>query len=101
VFVPLAVGVFLLFSPRLGLQTGGVLPTAGAILVGLNAGRALEFRRGRSGAMLRGLGIGIMLGAQFTHWSPVTDFLFLLGGGAVLATGIARRWRGRRELPPG
>jgi hypothetical protein len=34
--------------------------------------------------MLRGLGIGIMLGAQFTHWSRLTDFMFMLGGGAVL-----------------
>jgi class 3 adenylate cyclase len=100
VFVPLAVGVFLLFSPRFGLETGGVFPTAGAILVGLNLGRALEFMHGRRGAMLRGLGIGIMFGAQFTDWSRATDFMFLLGGGAVLAAGIARRRR-RPELPPG
>ena len=100
---PLAVGVFLLLSPRFGLQTGGVLPTAGAILVGLNVGRALDMKRGRRGALLRGLGIGLMFGAQLTHWSAVTDFLFLLGGGVLLAVGIASGRRSRRdpELPPG
>ena len=100
---PLAVGVFLLMSPRFGLHTGGVLPTAGAILVGLNLGRAIDMRRGKSGALLRGLGIGVMFGAQLTHWSPVTDFLFILGGGVLLAVGFTSRWRRRRdpELPPG
>jgi hypothetical protein len=100
---PLAVGVFLLLSPRFGLQTGGILPTAGAVLVGLNVGRALDLRRGGRGALLRGLGIGLMCGAQLTHWSAVTDFLFLLGGGVLLVVGIASgRRRGRDpELPPG
>src|SRR5262245_47813735 len=100
VLVPLAVGIGLLYSPQFGLQTGGVLPTAGAILVGLNVGRAIDLRRGSRGAAVRLLGLGIMAGAHFTHWSPLTDFLFLLGGGVVLATGIARRYRRPPSPPP-
>jgi hypothetical protein len=101
VATPLAIGAFLLASPSIGVATGGVLPTAGSILVGLSLGRALGLARGRRGTLLIGLGIGIAMGARFTHWSPATDFLFALGGGIVALQGIAARRRERyRELPP-
>ena len=107
ILTPLAVGVGLLASPDWGLNTGGVLPTGGAILVGLSLGRALGLRRRRPMQLL-GLGVGIALGAHFTHWSKVTDFMFLLGGGIVAAQSIvARRIARERErhdeherLPP-
>jgi len=100
VLVPFAIGVGLLSSPQLGIESGGLLPTAGAILVGLNFGRAIDLRRGTRGATLRFLGLGIMAGAHFTHWSQVTDFVFLLGGGVVFASGIARRYRAEPPEPP-
>ncbi|MFI5315152.1 MAG: adenylate/guanylate cyclase domain-containing protein [Myxococcota bacterium] len=103
---PLAVGVFLLASPSLAFPTAGVLPTVGSILVGLSAGRALGLARRRRGSLLIGLGIGIAMGARFTHWSPVTDLAFAIGGAIVALQGIAVRRRGRsrtraRGLPPG
>jgi class 3 adenylate cyclase len=94
ILTPLAVGIFLLQSPQLGLETAGVLPTGGAVLVGLSLGRALGLRRGRNMHLL-GLGTGIALGAHFTHWSRLTDFLFILAGGIVAAQGIAGRRRER------
>jgi class 3 adenylate cyclase len=100
--IPLAIGVFLLTSPTLGIGTGGVFPTAGGILVGLSLGRALGQARGRPGLMLIGLGIGIALGGRFTHWSPVTNLMFVLGGAIVALQGLGARRRGRsRRLPPG
>jgi hypothetical protein len=102
VATPLAIGVLLLASPSLAFQSGGVLPTAGSILVGLSVGRALGIARRRRGSLLIGLGIGIALGARFTHWSPVTDFAFVLGGAIVGLQGLVARRRSRmRELPPG
>jgi hypothetical protein len=93
VAIPLAIGVFLLASPGFGVQSGGVFPTAGAILTGLSAGRALGLARGRRGSLLIGLGIGIASGARFTHWSGVTDFLFVIGGVIVAVQGLAARRR--------
>jgi class 3 adenylate cyclase len=102
VATPLAIGIFLLSSPELGLRTAGVLPTAGSILVGLSVGRALAMKRGRHGLTLIGLGIGISMGARFTHWSPPTDFLFGLAGAIVALQGVViGRRRRSRELPPG
>ena len=97
---PLAVGVFLLASPSFGLHTGGLAQTGGAILVGLCLGRALGIVRGRRRTYLLGLGIGIAFGAQFTHWSTLTDFMFILGGVVVGVQGLSGRGA-RRELPPG
>ena len=69
--------------------TGGVAAHGGAILVGLTLGRVVERMRRRRGAMLVGLGIGLTLGALFTRWSTVTNFLFLLGGAIVLVQGLS------------
>jgi hypothetical protein len=96
VAIPLAVGAFLLSSPTLGIGTGGVFPAAGGILVGLSLGRA----RRRPGLMLIGLGIGIALGGRFTHWSPVTNLMFVLGGTIVALQGISLRRRGRSRRSP-
>ncbi len=96
VLTPLAVGIFLLSTPSLGIRTGGVFPTGGAILVGLFSGRALAKARGRGGYMLFGLGLGIASGAVFTNWSSVTDFLFVLGGAIVAAQGLGSGRRGSR-----
>jgi class 3 adenylate cyclase len=102
ILTTLAIGVGLLASPSWGLNTAGVLPTGGAILVGLSLGRALGLRRRRPMHLL-GLGTGIALGAHFTHWSRITDFMFILAGAIVAAQGIvARRMdRDRERLPPG
>ena len=92
---PLAIGIALNASDLFKVPSGGVLPTAGAILVGLSLGRALDRGR-RRGFMLTGLGIGILSGAQYTHWSSVTDLLFVLGGVIVMLQGFGMRRRARR-----
>lgn len=86
---PLLVGLFLLASPVLELPSGGLGPTAGAILLGLTLGRVMQALRRRPGYMLVGLGCGIALGALFTHWSSATNFLFVLGGAIVAVRGLA------------
>jgi class 3 adenylate cyclase len=91
----LVIGIALSSSSALQLPSGGVLPTAGAILIGLSLGRALDRGR-RRGFMLTGLGIGIAMGARFTRWSPATDLLFLLGGAIVALQGFGIRRRARR-----
>jgi hypothetical protein len=92
---PLAIGIALCSSSALQVPSGGVLPTVGAILIGISAGRALDRGR-RRGMMLIGLGIGIALGARFTRWSQLTDLLFGLGGAIVAIQGIGQRRRARR-----
>jgi len=92
---PLVVGIALSSSSALQVPSAGVLPTAGAILIGLSLGRALDRGR-RRGFMLTGLGIGIAMGARFTHWSAVTDLLFVLGGVIVALQGFGIRRRARR-----
>ena len=99
ILTPLALGAFLLASPRFGLNTAGVLPTAGSILVGLFLGRAIGLRRRRRTHLL-GLGAGIAFGAQLTHWSPATDFMFVLAGCIVAAQGLVARRLDREKLPP-
>jgi class 3 adenylate cyclase len=95
VATPLAIGIALSSSSVLQVPSSGILPTAGAILIGLSLGRAIDRGR-RRGFMLTGLGIGIAMGARFTHWSPVTDLLFGLGGLIVAIQGIGVRRRARR-----
>jgi hypothetical protein len=90
---PLLVGLFLLATPILFLQTAGIAPTAGAILTGLTLGRVTRQVRQRRGDVLVGLGIGIAFGALFTHWSVATNFLFVLGGAIVAVQGLARSRR--------
>src|SRR5262249_17690958 len=87
ILTPLAIGGCLIASPDWGLNTGGVFPTGGAVLVGLSLGRAIGLRRRRPMHLL-GLGTGIALGAHFTHWSRMTDFMFLAAGAIVAAQGI-------------
>jgi hypothetical protein len=86
---PLLVGLFLLASPLLELPSGGMGPTAGAILVGLSLGRVMQGLRRRRGDVLVGLGCGIALGALFTHWSSATNFMFVLGGAILAVRGLA------------
>ncbi len=90
---PLVIGLFLLAAPIV-LPSAGVFPTAGAILVGLTVGRMMKRIRRRRGDLLIGLGAGIALGAIFTGWSTVTNFLFLLGGAIVAVQGFALTRRG-------
>jgi len=86
---PLGVGLFLLAAPLLELPSSGLFPTAGAILLGLTLGRVMRRLRHRRGDLLIGLGCGIALGAVFTRWSSVTNFLFVLAGTIVAVRGIA------------
>ena len=95
ILTPLVVGIALSSSAALELPSAGVLPTVGAILIGLSFGRALDRGRGR-GFMLTGLGVGIAMGARFTHWSRVTDLLFVLGGVIVAVQGVGIRRQARR-----
>jgi len=97
ILTPLVIGGFLIASREYGFESAGVLPTAGAVLVGLSLGRARARRLGR-GWHLIGLGIGIAMGAHFTHWSKLTDFMFVLAGVIVGAQGL--RHRGPERLPP-
>ena len=92
---PLVIGLFLLAAPIV-LPSAGVLPTGGAILVGLTLGRVMKRIRRRRGDILIGLGAGIALGALFTHWSTATNFLFLLGGAIVAVQGFALSRRSDR-----
>jgi class 3 adenylate cyclase len=94
--VPLSVAGFLLLSPIILFPSGGALPTAGAILASVVAGRLWARRTGRAGDFLLVLGLGIASGALWTHWSRVTNGLFLLAGLIVAATGAGGR-RGRRS----
>jgi class 3 adenylate cyclase len=87
--IPLIVGIFLLLSPAILFRTGGVFPTAGAILVGTVLGRVWALRTGRPGGTRLGLGLGIALGGLLTGWSGVTNALFVLAGLIVAATGLA------------
>ncbi|HTO68472.1 MAG TPA: adenylate/guanylate cyclase domain-containing protein [Myxococcota bacterium] len=91
----LTLGLVLSSSAALQVPSAGLLPTAGAILIGLGLGLALDRGR-RLGFMLTGLGIGIALGARFTHWSSVTDLLFVIGGAIVAIQGFGIRARARR-----
>jgi class 3 adenylate cyclase len=89
--VPLTIGLFLLVSPVFFFSTGGVFPTAGAILTSVVLGRAWARTSGRRGRLLISLGAGIACGALFTQWSVVTDALFVLGGLVVAAVGVGQR----------
>jgi class 3 adenylate cyclase len=99
--VPLLVGLFLLLSPAVLFGTGGVFPTAGAILIGTVIGRVWSLRSGRPGGTRVGLGVGIACGGFLTGWSVVTNALFGMAGLIVAATGFGSlyRPRGAPELP--
>ena len=103
--VPGVLGVALILSDLLLFPSGGVLPTGGAILLGTVLGGVWTRLSGRRGNRLIGLGLGILSGALFTGWSGITDGMFVLGGLAVIASGVsmnfapptaARRRRGGR-----
>jgi class 3 adenylate cyclase len=90
--IPLVVGACLLASP-LGLfpfSTGGVFPTAGAVLAGVGFGRVWARRTGRRGYFLIALGAAITLGAVFTRWSNATNSGFILGGLITAACGVSK-----------
>ena len=87
------VGGALLVSPLMLFPTGGVFPTAGAILIAFAAGSAWSRHTRLRGNRMIALGAGIAMGAILTDWSGLTNGLFLLGG-LVVATvgfGINRR----------
>ena len=88
--VPLTIGAFLLASPLILFPSAGGLPTAGAILSSVMLGRVWAQRSGRAGNLLFALGIGIASGALLTHWSRVTNALFVLAGLIVAASGVGR-----------
>ncbi|MCG8591157.1 MAG: hypothetical protein MJE66_17845, partial [Proteobacteria bacterium] len=92
VLLPVGAGFALLLS-GLVMPTGGVLPTAGAVLLGDRLGLVWARITGRRARHQIGLGIGIACGALLTRWSGVTDALFLVGGGAVILSAISRRSR--------
>jgi class 3 adenylate cyclase len=90
---PLLVGLFLLATPLAGIESAGVAPTGGAVLVGLTLGRVAKRVRRRRGDTMLGLGIGLAFGALFTRWSVATDLLFLLAGAIVALQGVANTRR--------
>ena len=94
--IPLILGLFLLLSPAILVRTGGVLPTAGAILVSIVLGQVWGLRTGHSGHVQVALGVGIATGALLTGWSPVTNALFVLAGLIVAAVGIGGERRRKR-----
>ncbi|HME92080.1 MAG TPA: adenylate/guanylate cyclase domain-containing protein [Myxococcaceae bacterium] len=96
--IPLVVGVVLLLSPVVLFPTGGVFPTAGAILLGICFGRVWARLSGRPGNLLLGLGFSIATGALWTNWSRFTDSLFLIAGLIVMATGFSGRRRGSERV---
>jgi len=86
--VPLTIGAFLIASPLILFPSAGALPTGGAILSSVMIGRVWAQRSGRAGNLLLALGIGIASGALWTHWSRVTNALFVLAGVIVAASGL-------------
>ena len=98
ILVPVVVGVGLLLSDLLFVPSGGALPTVGAILLGAMLGGVWARLADRPGNRLVGLGLGIMAGALLTGWGPVTNYLFVLGGLAVVAWGVSRNFA-PPELP--
>jgi hypothetical protein len=85
------IGLLLLLSPLLLFPTGGVFPTMGSILLGQSIGWAWMERGGRRDLRFVPLGAGIAAGALWTHWSAVTNFLFIMAGLIVAAIGVGRR----------
>ena len=98
VLLMLILGGALLAAPLYLFPTGGVLPTAGAILAGVSIGVAWRRITGLRGHLLIPLGLGVAAGALLTNWSSVTNGLFLLGGLVLLATGISRNYL-ERTMP--
>jgi class 3 adenylate cyclase len=86
----MSVGVFLLLSPLIVFPTGGVFPTAGAIVLSIALGRVWARRSGRGKTFLIALGIGIASGGVFTNWSRLTNSLFLLAGAILCAVGMSQ-----------
>jgi hypothetical protein len=93
--VPLVVGTVLVASPLLLVPSAGLLPALGAVLIGIILGGASGRRSGRRGGRLLGLGAGLLLGAILTHWSSLTNGMFVVAGLIVGAVGLAARLRSR------
>jgi class 3 adenylate cyclase len=89
VLVPVVLGLALLAAPLIGIPSGGLLPTVGAVLLGSMLGEVWVRLTQRRGNRLVLLGVGIMTGAWFTGWSQFTDGLFLLGGLLTVAWGVS------------
>jgi class 3 adenylate cyclase len=86
--VPLLVGAYLL-ATLLGLPPRvRVLPTAGAILIGVGLGRMLRLRTGSRAYFLLALGPGLIAGAA--AWPGTLPWWLALGGAVVTLVGLAR-----------
>jgi len=85
--VKLGIAVFLLMSPVFMEDTGGVFPTAGAILAAKVLGRVWAKHRKRPGNKRIALGIALICGAQFTDWSVATNLIFFFAGVIMIIRG--------------
>ena len=94
--IPLIVGAYLL-ATLLGLPPAGrnFLPAFGAVLVGVGLGRVLAVRTGRRAFFLIALGAGLLLAAAL--WSSANPWWLALAGVVVIAVGITRLRRPRRN----
>lgn len=94
--VPLMVGAYLL-ATLLGVPPAGrnFFPAFGAILVGVGLGRVLTVRTGRRAFFLIALGGGLLLAAAL--WSSANPWWLVLAGIVVIAVGLTRLRRPRRN----
>lgn len=97
VVIPALIAVFLLLSPLTLFPSGGALPTLGAALLGVTAGRVARRVGKIRGAVQYGLGLAIASGALWTNWSRVTNSLFVLAGLVVAATALRRPGKKRKR----
>lgn len=88
VVAQLAIGATLLASELIVFPTGGVFPTAGAVLLATGLGTAWNRTSGNGGHLLGLLGVALVLGGAFTRWNPVTDGLFTLAGLLCISLGV-------------
>jgi len=98
ILLPVLAGAALLVSEILLFPSGGILPTAGAMLLGTMLGTVWTRLTGKRGNRMIALGIGIASGALLTGWSAVTNVLFVFAGLGVAASGVSMNVT--REAPP-
>lgn len=100
--VQVAASVALLASPLLWFPSGGVLPTAGAVLLATSVGQVWNRKSGTRWKLLILLGAALVLGAVFTRWSTLTDSLFTLAGLLCMTLGLTNQFGDRqRARAPG
>ena len=71
-----------------------------SVLLGSMLGEVWVRLTQRQGNRLVLLGAGIMTGALFTNWSPLTNGLFVLGGLLTAAWGVSMNFAPPREKNP-